>query len=117
MSDHTVLNIICIQTNKQLTILNNIQVLLKSVLTDLYVHNFVNAKTSWCARCMYAYHHVRSLSSPDSLSTIFNFPQFQEHIFSIHKTEQLLHNHFMYPCRGVNSNRFVKKLLCCKTCS
>ena len=38
------------QTQKQLAKLNNIQVLLKSVLTDLRARNFVHAKTSLRAR-------------------------------------------------------------------
>ena len=47
MSDLAVPNIICIQTQKQLATLNNIRVLLKSVLTDLRAHIFVRAKTSF----------------------------------------------------------------------
>ena len=64
MSDLTVLNIICFQAQKQLTSLNNIRALLKSVLTDLHAHNFVCRKTSLCARCMHAHHHAHNLSSP-----------------------------------------------------
>ena len=41
-----VLDIICFQTQKQLGTLNNIQVLLKSVLIDLCAHNLVHAKIS-----------------------------------------------------------------------
>ena len=43
-------NIVCFQTQKQLPTLNNIQVLLKSVLIDLRGGNFVHAKTSLRAR-------------------------------------------------------------------
>ena len=48
MSD-LVSNIICFQTQKQLATLNNIQVLLKSILIDLRARNFVHAKTSACS--------------------------------------------------------------------
>ena len=50
MSDLVVPNIICFQTQKQLATLNNIQVLIKSVLNDLCAHNFVHMKTSF--ECM-----------------------------------------------------------------
>ena len=53
MLDLIVPNIICLQTQKQLASLNNIRVLLKSVLTDLHVRNFVRAS-----------HRTRILSSP-----------------------------------------------------
>ena len=46
-------NIICFQTQKQLSKLNNIRVLLKSVLNDLRARNFVHARN-----------RARSLSSP-----------------------------------------------------
>ena len=39
-------NIVCFQTQKQITILNNIGILLKSVLIDLRARTFVHAKTS-----------------------------------------------------------------------
>ena len=64
MSDLVLSNIICFQTQKQLTTLNNIRVLLKSVLIDLRARNFVLAKTSLCARCVHARHRARNLSSP-----------------------------------------------------
>ena len=52
MSDPFVPNIICFQTKKQLTTLNNIRVLRKGVLIDLRARNFVHAKTSLRARCV-----------------------------------------------------------------
>ena len=64
MSDLVLSNIICFQTQKQLTTLNNIRVLLKSVLIDLRAHNFVHARTSLCALCVHARHRARNLSSP-----------------------------------------------------
>ena len=48
--------IICFQSQKQLATLNNIQVLLKSVLIDLR------------ARCVHARHRARNLASPELLS-------------------------------------------------
>ena len=63
MPDRIVLNIICIQTEKQLGTLNNIQGLLKGVLTDVYARNFMHAKTSLHAHCMLTCHHVRNLSN------------------------------------------------------
>ena len=65
MSDLVLSNIICFQTQKQLTTLNNIRVLLISVLIDLHAHNFVQVKTSLCARYMHTNHHVHNLSSPE----------------------------------------------------
>ena len=50
MSDLVLSNIICFQTQKQLTTLNNIRVLYKSVLIDLRARYFVHAKTSLRAR-------------------------------------------------------------------
>ena len=64
MSSLIVPNIICFQTQKQLTSLNNIRVLLKSVLTDLRARNFVRVKTSLRARYVHARHRARNLSSP-----------------------------------------------------
>ena len=66
MPDLIVPNIICFQTQKKLTTVNNIEVLVKSVLTDLRAHNFVHVKISLCAHCMHARHHVPNLLSPDS---------------------------------------------------
>ena len=64
MSDPIVPNIICFQTQKQLATLNNVRVLLKGGLIDLHARNFAHAKTSLRARCMYARHRARNLSSP-----------------------------------------------------
>ena len=57
VSDLIVPNIICFHTQKQLAILNNIRVLLKSVLIDLCAHNFVHAKTSLSKCYVHAHHH------------------------------------------------------------
>ena len=57
-------NIICFQTQKQLAKLNNIQLLLKSVLIDLRGRNFVRAKIFLRARCLHARNRARNLSSP-----------------------------------------------------
>ena len=57
-------NIICFQTQKQLASLNNIRVLLKSVLTDLRARNFVRAKTSLRACRLHARHRAHILLSP-----------------------------------------------------
>ena len=56
MSDLAVLNIICIQTQKQLATLNNFFILLKSVLIDLHARNFMHAKTFLHAHCVHAFH-------------------------------------------------------------
>ena len=66
MPDLIVPNIICFQTQKELTTLNNVGVLVKSALTDLRAHNFVHAKISLRARYVHARHHACNLSSPDS---------------------------------------------------
>ena len=50
MSDFIAPNIIYFQTQNQLATLNNIQVLLKSVLNDLRARNFVLAPSSLCAQ-------------------------------------------------------------------
>ena len=65
MSDLIVPNIICFQTQKKLTTLNNVGVLVKSVLVDLRARNFVHAKVSLLVLCMHARHRARNLSSPD----------------------------------------------------
>ena len=65
MPDLIVLNIICFQTQKKLTTLNNVGVLVQSVLADLRAHNIVLAKISLRACCMHARHNARNLSSPD----------------------------------------------------
>ena len=57
-------SIICFQTHIQLVILNNIRVLLKSVLTNFRAGIFVHVKTSLRARCVHARHRVPNLSSP-----------------------------------------------------
>ena len=64
MSDLIVPDIFCFQKQKQLANLNNIQVLLKSVLIDLCACNFVHTKTSLCAPCMHTRHRMCNLSSP-----------------------------------------------------
>ena len=50
---------------KKLTTLNNVGVLVKSVLVDLRARNFVHAKVSLLVLCMHARHRARNLSSPD----------------------------------------------------
>ena len=50
MPDLIVPNIIYFQTQKKLTTLNNVGVLVKSVLTDLRARNFVHAKIPLRAR-------------------------------------------------------------------
>ena len=57
------------KTTCYLTALNNIRAQLKSILIDLRARNFVQVKTSLCARCMQARHHIRNLSSPDDNCT------------------------------------------------
>ena len=64
MPDHIEPNIIYFQIQKKLATLNNVGVLVKSVLIDLRAHNFVHAKTSLRARCVHARHRARNLSSP-----------------------------------------------------
>ena len=64
MSDFVVRNI-CIQIQEQLAALSNFRALLKSVLIDLRVRNFMRAKTSLRARCMHARHSACNLLSPD----------------------------------------------------
>ena len=63
MSYLAVPNIICFQTQKQLATLNNMPVLIKSVLIDLRVRNFVHAKISLRAHYMHTRHHARNLLS------------------------------------------------------
>ena len=65
ISDLIVPNIICFQTQKQLATLNNIQVLLKSVLINLHAHNFVQVKISLHACCMHTCHCAHNLASPE----------------------------------------------------
>ena len=48
MSDLIVPKVICFQTQKQLTTLQNIGVLLKGVLIDLHARNFVYARNHAC---------------------------------------------------------------------
>ena len=64
MTDLIVPNIICFQTKKQLATLNNIQVLLKGVLTDLRARYFVYAKTFLHTRFIHTLHHACNLLSP-----------------------------------------------------
>ena len=71
MTDLIVPNIICFRTKKQLATLNNIRVLLKGISIDLRARNFVHAKTFLRARCVYARHRARNLSSPASFAYIY----------------------------------------------
>ena len=64
MSDIIVPNIIRFQIQKQLAKLNNIRVLLKSVLIHLRACDFMHAKISLHACCVHAHHCARNLSSP-----------------------------------------------------
>ena len=64
MPDHIVPNIICFEILKKLITLNNVGVLVKSVLIDLRARNFVHAKISLRASCVHARHRARNLSSP-----------------------------------------------------
>ena len=64
MPDLIVPNIICVQTQKKLTTLNNVGVLVKSVLIDLRASNFVHAKIYIPVCCVHARHRGRNLSSP-----------------------------------------------------
>ena len=68
MTDLIVPNIICFQTQKQPATLNNIQVLYRSVLTDLRACHFVHMKTSLRARFVHIRHRAHNLSSPVYLS-------------------------------------------------
>ena len=64
MSDLIVPNINGFQTQKKITILNNIGVLPKSVFIYFRARNFVHATTSLRARCAHARHRARNLSNP-----------------------------------------------------
>ena len=64
MSDLIVPNIICFHTQKSLTNLNNVGVLVKSILIHLRARNFVHAKTTLRAHCVHAHHRAHNLSSP-----------------------------------------------------
>ena len=66
MSYLVVPNIIGFQTQEQLTTLNNIKVLIKSVLIDFCARNFVHGKSSLRACCVHARHCARNLSSPEN---------------------------------------------------
>ena len=66
MSNLVVPNIICFQTQKQLATLNNIWVLLKSVLVDLHAHNFVHLKTHLRACCVHGRQCAHNLWSPET---------------------------------------------------
>ena len=59
--------------------LNNIGVLIKGVVIDLRVRNFVHAKISLRARCAHARHHVRSLSSSNNLNGKNNLDFFERY--------------------------------------
>ena len=64
MSDLIVRNINCFQTEKQLTILNNIRVLPIVALIDLRARNFLRVITSLRARCTHSCQRANNLSSP-----------------------------------------------------
>ena len=64
MSDRVVRNIICFQTQKQVTTLNNTQVSLKSVLIDLHASSFMHTKASLHACWAHACHCAGNLLSP-----------------------------------------------------
>ena len=64
MPDHIVPSIIYFEILKKLITLNNVGVLVKSVLIDLRARNFVHAKISLRTRCVHARHRARNLSSP-----------------------------------------------------
>ena len=59
--------------------LNNIGVLIKGVVIDLRVRNFVHAKISLRARCAQARHRVRSLSSSNNLNGKNNLDFFERY--------------------------------------
>ena len=65
MSDLILQNTIYFQTQKRLKTLKNFRVLLNGISIDLRARNFVHAKTSLRARCVYARHRARNLSSPE----------------------------------------------------
>ena len=73
MSDLIVRNINCFQTEKQLTILNNIRVLPIVALIDLRARNFVRVITSLRARCTHSCQRAHNLSSP-VMDTFFYCP-------------------------------------------
>ena len=73
MSDLIVRNINCFQTEKQLTILNNIRVLPIVALIDLRARNFVRVITSLRARWTHSCQSANNLSSP-VMDTFFYCP-------------------------------------------
>ena len=87
MSDLVVPNIFCFQTQKQLPTLNNIRVLLKSVLID-YVQVISCTRKPLRARCVHARHLARDLSSPDLVS-IFLLLLDKNYIATIKITKKL----------------------------
>ena len=74
-------NIICFETQKQLSKLNNIWVLLKSVLIDLRARKFLDAKTSLRARCMHARNRMHNLSSPATKPNFLSNKLLLSHLF------------------------------------
>ena len=77
MPDFIVPNIICFQTQKQLTTLNNIGVLVKDVLIDLRAHNSMHVKNPLHARCMHARDHACNLLSPPNIASGYHPMQFK----------------------------------------
>ena len=71
MSDLIVPNIICFQTQEKPATVNEVRVLLEGVLTDLCARNFVHAKTTLRACCVYARHCACNLSSSVSNQVVF----------------------------------------------
>ena len=68
MSHLIVLNVNCFQTQKELTTLDNIGVLIKGVLIDLHAYNFKHAKI-FVAHMLVTVCH---LSSPEKLTQTFS---------------------------------------------
>ena len=77
MANFIVPNIICFQTQKQFTTLNNIGVLVKDVLIDLRAHNSMHVKNSLHAGCMYARDHACDLLSPSNIVSGYHPMQFK----------------------------------------
>ena len=67
MSYRIIPNIICFYAQKKLNTLNNIGVLLKSVLFDLHACKFMHVKISLHAPCVHTRHNAHNLSSPGNL--------------------------------------------------
>ena len=89
MSDLIVPNIICFHTQKQLTTLNKVGVLFKSVLSYLHAHNFAHAQTSLHACCLHTYHSACNLPSPVS---VCEFPMVPEVYILLSPQEKEVHS-------------------------